>query len=98
MDLVQVNGITGSWNPVEEVGAQSSPHVYALGKGYCEAYPLSGVILPRAFAERLQRAEALAEASGKQPVDVLRALLDRAPARVPPVEDRLPEGARRLSE
>ena len=44
------------------------------------------------FAERLQRAEALAEASGKRPVDLLRTLLDRAPAGVPPPEDRLPEG------
>ena len=44
------------------------------------------------FAEQLQRAEALAEASGKRPVDLLRALLDGAPAGVPPPEDRLPEG------
>ena len=54
MDLVQVNGITGSWNPVEEVGAKTGPHIYALGKGYSEAYPLSGVLMPRTFANKLQ--------------------------------------------
>lgn len=54
MDLVQVNGITGSWNPVEEAGARKGAHIYALGKGYSEAYPLSGVLLPRAFADELQ--------------------------------------------
>jgi 4-aminobutyrate aminotransferase-like enzyme len=54
MDLVQVNGITGSWNPVEEVGAKRGPHIYALGKGYNEAYPLSGVLLSKAIADKLQ--------------------------------------------
>ena len=54
MDLVQVNGITGSWNPVEEAGAKKGAHMYALGKGYSEAYPLSGVLLPRAFADQLK--------------------------------------------
>ncbi len=54
MDLVQVNGITGSWNPVQEAGANKGAHIYALGKGYSEAYPLSGVLLPRAIAEKLQ--------------------------------------------
>jgi acetylornithine/succinyldiaminopimelate/putrescine aminotransferase len=54
MDLVQVNGITGSWNPVEEAGAQKGAHIYALGKGYSEAYPLSGVLMPKVFAGKLQ--------------------------------------------
>jgi len=54
MDLVQVNGITGSWNPVEEAGAKKGAHIYALGKGYNEAYPLSGVLLPKVFADKLQ--------------------------------------------
>jgi 4-aminobutyrate aminotransferase-like enzyme len=54
MDLVQVNGITGSWNPVEEAGARKGAHIYALGKGYSEAYPLSGVLLPKVFADELQ--------------------------------------------
>ena len=54
MDLVQVNGITGSWNPVQEAGAEKGAHVYALGKGYSEAYPLSGVLLPKVFADKLQ--------------------------------------------
>lgn len=54
MDLVQVNGITGSWNPVEEAGAKKGPHVSAFGKGYSEAYPLSGVLLPVEFADKLQ--------------------------------------------
>ena len=53
MDLVQVNGITGSWSPVEEVGASKGPHITAYGKGYCEAYPLSAVLLPREYADRL---------------------------------------------
>jgi len=53
MDLVQVNGITGSWSPVEEAGAKKDAHIYALGKGYNEAYPLSGVLLPKAFADKL---------------------------------------------
>jgi len=54
MDLVQVNGITGSWNPVDEAGAEKGAHIYALGKGYSEAYPLSGVLLPKEFADKLQ--------------------------------------------
>ncbi len=54
MDLVQVNGITGSWNPVEEAGAKKGAHIYALGKGYSEAYPLSGVLLPKEYADKLQ--------------------------------------------
>lgn len=54
MDLVQVNGITGSWSPVEETGAKKGAHIYALGKGYSEAYPLSGVLLPEALANKLK--------------------------------------------
>ncbi|MFC1714344.1 aminotransferase class III-fold pyridoxal phosphate-dependent enzyme [Candidatus Poribacteria bacterium] len=54
MDLVQVNGLTGSWNPVQEAGAKKGPHIYALGKGYSEAYPLSGVLLPKTVAGTLQ--------------------------------------------
>lgn len=54
MDLVQVNGITGSWNCVEEAGAKKGAHIYALGKGYSEAYPLSGVLMPKVVADKLQ--------------------------------------------
>lgn len=54
IDLVQVNGITGSWNPVEEVNAKKAPHISAFGKGYSEAYPLSGILLPKEFADKLQ--------------------------------------------
>jgi 4-aminobutyrate aminotransferase-like enzyme len=54
MDLVQVNAITGSWSPVEEAGARKGAHIYALGKGYSEAYPLSGVLLPKMFADKLK--------------------------------------------
>ena len=54
MDLVQVNGITGSWSPVQEAGAKKGAHIYALGKGYSEAYPLSGVLMPKTIAEKLQ--------------------------------------------
>lgn len=54
MDLVQVNGITGSWNPVEETGAKKGPHIYALGKGYSEAYPFSGVLMPKEYVNKLE--------------------------------------------
>ncbi|MBD3184697.1 aminotransferase class III-fold pyridoxal phosphate-dependent enzyme [Candidatus Poribacteria bacterium] len=54
MDLVQVNGITGSWNPVEEADSSEGAHIYALGKGYSEAYPLSGVLMPCDYANRLE--------------------------------------------
>jgi len=54
IDLVQVNGLTGSWNPVQAAGAKKGAHIYALGKGYSEAYPLSGVLMPKQIAGKLQ--------------------------------------------
>ncbi len=54
MDLVQVNALTGSWNPVDEAESRKGAHIYALGKGFSEAYPLSGVLAPREFADKLK--------------------------------------------